>query len=239
MPYLNLDPNYFDHPKTRRLIGILGVNAEIYPLRLWAYCAKIHPKDGAMRGYSTGEVEAVMGWVGTPKVAVRAMTQVGYLVHTKRGYNCVDWLQHQGHLDAFSRRSASANKIRWDMVRQGLPVGVQKGKLRNPPTVPSVPSVPTIPTIPTVPGQGQQTVDLSGQFKTAVKALADKKARAAKTDHLLALKWSVSGDHNGKRVQDLPADYCEWALTNLSKIGQEYRDALMVRVEQKNEEAIR
>lgn len=236
MPYLNLDLNYFDHPKTRRLLVLLGPSADVYPLRLWAYCGKIHAKDGELRGYSEAEIEAIIGWKGIRKEAVRALTKVGYLTHSKRGFACVDWHQHQGHLEAFSRRSATANKARWDMVRQGLPVGVQRRGIRTPPTVPSVPTVPTIPNLPTEPEQG--TVDLSGEFKKKLSEIADKKARAAKEDYLLGLKWTI-GDHNGKRIQDLPSDYCAWALSNLTKIGQDYKDALSVMVEQKAAEAIK
>lgn len=114
MPYLNLDPNYFDHPKTRRLAVILGPMSEVLPLRLWAYCAKIHPRDGVMKGYSADEVNAILGWRKPPEAAINALVKVGYLRRTETGFSCVDWRQHQGHLDAFSRRGKMAAKARWD-----------------------------------------------------------------------------------------------------------------------------
>lgn len=54
---------------------------------------------------------------------------------------------------------------------------------------------------------------------------------------LLSLLWKVTGDHYGKRVQDLPGDYAEWALNGgLTQIGPEYKAALKVRLSQKNGE---
>ena len=64
MAYLNLDPDYFNHPKTIRLIGLLGVGAAEYPIRLWCYCAKYHPVDGLLRGYSDVEIESAASWRG-------------------------------------------------------------------------------------------------------------------------------------------------------------------------------
>lgn len=149
MPYLNVDLNYFEHTKTRRLVGILGENADVLPLRLWAYCGKIHAKDGAMKSYSDLEIEGVIRWSGAPGEAIAALIAVGFIKQSDIGFYCVDWRQHQGHLEAFSRRGSVANKIRWDMVRKGVPVGVQKHALRSPPTY--------LPTIPTEPARQQKT----------------------------------------------------------------------------------
>jgi hypothetical protein len=134
MPYLNLDPNYPDHPKTVRLISVLGDTADAYPIRLWAYCARIHPKDGALRGYSDSEIEAIMRWKGTSGEAVRAMTALGFLKRTKRGYFCTDWLQHQGHLEAFSRRARAAAEARWSSNASSMRQAVPKAKSSNAPT---------------------------------------------------------------------------------------------------------
>lgn len=145
MPYLNLDPNYFDHPKTRRLVASLGPGADVLPIRLWAYCARYHPNDGRMKGYTIPEVESIMGWTGEPGSAIKSMGRVGFILGHKSGFQCIDWLQHQGHLAAFSRRGKAANKVRWDKVRAGIPVGVHKSSLSDPPyhTIPAIPSIPS------------------------------------------------------------------------------------------------
>jgi hypothetical protein len=206
MPYLNLDPNYFEHPKTVRLMAWLGETADVFPIRLWAYCAKIHPADGTLKGYSEVEVEAVIKWRGDTGKAVKALMAVGYLKRVPKGFQCVDWKQHEGHLEAFSRRAKAAADARWSKYASSTP----KAELSNTPTVPSV---PTVPTKPTVPGNGRTVDDSEGR--------------------LLKLPWRVRGEHYGRPVQDLSVEYCEWAINGLREIGPEYKLALQCRINQK------
>jgi hypothetical protein len=155
MPYLNLDLNYFDHPKTRRLIGILGPLSDILPLRLWAYCAKIHPSDGVLKGYSDQEIHGVIGADNDAHTSpmgsftvTDALVRVGFLKRIKNGAACVDWLQHQGHLEAFSRRGKENARKRWDRVASSNATSIAssnaKNKSGNAPTY-----LPTKPTNPT------------------------------------------------------------------------------------------
>lgn len=72
MTNLNLDPDYFDHPKTNRLIGLLGRGAEGLPIKLWCFCAKYRAKDGNLIGYSPQEIELAVKWWGKPGEAVDA-----------------------------------------------------------------------------------------------------------------------------------------------------------------------
>lgn len=143
MPYLNLDFNYLDHPKTKRLISRLGNTADVLPVRLWLYCAKIHPSDGYLKGYKKKEIESLIGWLGPENEAIDALIEFGFMEESKNGFKCVDWVQHQGHIISFSIRGKAANKIRWDRVRKGVQQGVQKRELRNPPTIPTIPTIPT------------------------------------------------------------------------------------------------
>ena len=120
MPYLNLDPDYFSHPKTTRLTGLLGPDAAVYPIRLWAYCAKYHPTDGRFPGYSLAEIDSVIGWFGEPEKAATALIKVGFLEGVLVGettiYACHDWSDHQGHIKAFKERSIKANRKRWNKI---------------------------------------------------------------------------------------------------------------------------
>jgi hypothetical protein len=116
--YLNLDPDYFTHPKTVRLAGLLGPGADILPIRLWAYCAKHHPVVGALNGYSARELEAVIGWQGPPGKAVEGLVKVGFLKNQPEGYLIHDWKDHEGHIVAFTKRAKHANKIRWEKLRR-------------------------------------------------------------------------------------------------------------------------
>jgi hypothetical protein len=118
MPYLNLDLDYFSHPKTIRLVCLLGRGAEVMPIKLWNYCGKFHTEDGMLAGYSTQEIETILGWWGLKGQALEVMEDVGFIRKNGNGWEVVDWLKHQGHLAAFKARSIKANKKRWADYRR-------------------------------------------------------------------------------------------------------------------------
>lgn len=113
MHCINLDLNYFDHPKTIRLTGLLGKGSEVLPIRLWCYCGKYHCESGKLSGYSAQEVEAAVFWWGKSGSMIEAMCKVGYLVKCDDGYEIKDWEEYQGHLKMFKDRSKKANNARW------------------------------------------------------------------------------------------------------------------------------
>lgn len=113
MPYLNLDVDFFDHPKTRRLIGLLGKGSEAVPLRVWAYVGKYHAADGKLADYSAQEIETIVGWWGTAGRMVDALIQVGFLHQVDGGYQVHDWLEHEGHIVVFQKRARTAAQARW------------------------------------------------------------------------------------------------------------------------------
>lgn len=123
MPSLNLDPGYFDHPKTVRLLMIAGRGSAEFPIRLWAYCARYHRKDGVLTGYAPDFIEATLGWRGRPGLLVQAMLdcgrhigKAGFLEQTLDGYKVHDWEEHQGHLEVYHQRARTAAR-----KRHGLP----------------------------------------------------------------------------------------------------------------------
>lgn len=118
MPYLNLDLDYFSHPKTNRLIGLLGRGSEAFPLRLWCYCGKYHTGDGRLSDYSVQEIESVLGWCGESGKLVQALLKVGFLHKDTTGYYVHDWLEHEGHLGALKEKAKNAAKARWDKYKQ-------------------------------------------------------------------------------------------------------------------------
>lgn len=232
MPSINLDINYFDHYKTRRLIGILGPDADVLPIRLWAYCGRIHGKNGELRGYSAAEIAAVIRWTGEPHKAVRAMINVGFLVRTKRGYACHDWHQHEGHLEAFSRRAKTAAEARWSKFRNDDATSIAKRKSSSAPTVRTVPSLPTKPT----ETEEGRPVDFSEAVKTSISDAARKRSDALRQIRLLDLRMPF-GERKGLPISDLEPDYCQWLIDNKPGIGAELRDALSLRVRVKRDES--
>jgi hypothetical protein len=136
MPTLNLDPDFFDHPKARRLAGILGPCGEVWAIRLWAYCTKYHWRDGIMAGYSAEELESVIGWHGEQGKCTAALVRVGVLValledrltdapsnassnasSNARGYAVHEWVEHQGHIAIYHDKAKTASESRWVKLR--------------------------------------------------------------------------------------------------------------------------
>ncbi len=116
MASLNLALDYFDHPKTKRLIRLLGKGSEVLPLKVWVYTARYFPKDGRLTGISTQEIEAECRWWGTESEMVRVMLMPDVLFLELDGTTLVvhDWIEHEGHLSVYKERAKKAAKVRWD-----------------------------------------------------------------------------------------------------------------------------
>ena len=118
MPYLNLDLDYHDHPKTKRLVGLLGRGAEALPIKLWCYCGKYHADDGKLTGYSAQEIESICAWWGQKGEMIEAFVKVNFLHPTEDGFQVHEWKEHQGHLGVFKERASAAAKARWEKYRR-------------------------------------------------------------------------------------------------------------------------
>lgn len=112
----NVDLDYFTHPKTQRLVGLLGKGAEVLPLRLWAYCGKYHSEFGSMPDYGVKEIESVIGWEGNPGDAVAALLKVKYLEKNGEEFRVHDWVEYQGHIHAYKVRGKNAAMKKWNAI---------------------------------------------------------------------------------------------------------------------------
>jgi len=159
VPYLNVDLNFREHPKTKRLAGLLGPGSESLPLWLWLYVGRIHPGTGRLEGYEDAEIEAIVGWSGTAGDFVKAMKKVEWLepLKDRTGYKIPDWLEHQGHLVAFKKRGKKAAKARWSKAclkhNSSNAQAMQTAEPSNAPTNYTVPTKLN-QTTPTNPPQG-------------------------------------------------------------------------------------
>src|SRR5579884_4321260 len=108
MPSLNLDLDYFDHPKTKRLVGLLGRGTEVLPIRLWCYCGKYHAKDGRLAGHAAQEIESLVGWWGKPGRFIDALVKVGFAEWQDNALVIHDWIEHAGHIEAYRQRASAA-----------------------------------------------------------------------------------------------------------------------------------
>ncbi len=116
MPYLNIDLNFFQHPKTIRLEGELGGHrAPLIPIKLWAHVGKFHSEDGFLRGYSPAAVAKAIGYDSSKAVQlVDALIHAGFITRKKDGFQVHDWHEHNGHLTLFRERARNAAKARWN-----------------------------------------------------------------------------------------------------------------------------
>lgn len=117
MAYLNLDLDYFDHPKTKRLVGLLGRGSDGLPIRLWCYCGKYHAENGDLTGYLAQDLESLIGWWGQPGKAVEALIKFGFLDQTATGFKVHDWEDINGHIAAFKARAQAGAKEKWRRVK--------------------------------------------------------------------------------------------------------------------------
>ncbi len=109
-----LDVDYIDHPKTLRLLAALGKLADVYPLRLWCWCAK-YAKDGVVRG-GVQELEKAVRWTGEAGKCHKAMVDAGFL--NRDGKTVHDWQIHAGRkIKQYERKKA----LQREKYNQGEP----------------------------------------------------------------------------------------------------------------------
>lgn len=120
MAYLNVDLDYFDHPKTIKLIGLLGPGTAEIPIRLWCRTGKFHSKDGCLDGFTDQAIEVFVGWHGKPGQCVDALVKTGFLEKLENTYLVVDWREHNGHLWTLKKRNKKVAQNRWKRLRQNV-----------------------------------------------------------------------------------------------------------------------
>lgn len=117
MPSLNVDLDFFDHPKVKRLRALAGPQAEVFIMRLWAYAGKYHAADGILKDHGAAEIEALVNWTGNPGVMLEALLKVGFIILEEGQYKIKDWLEHEGHLAVYRERGRIAAESRWGKRR--------------------------------------------------------------------------------------------------------------------------
>jgi len=190
MPYLNLDPDYFDHPKTRRLKSLLDSCADVYPIRLWAYVAKYHCEDADLGDYAEAELAGIMGYAGDPSIIVTAMLRVGFLVKDGAGRTHVkDWAAHEGHIAAYRRRAIVANNSRWGkLAGNNAPSNATSISKESPNQPTNQPYQPT----------KTDTVKIGGvEQGPAIPADQDKPQKPGSKGNQRPRKSSAAGDNPG------------------------------------------
>lgn len=209
MPYLNLDLDYFSHPKIVRLTAKIGVEHVAIPIRLWCYVAKYHCEDGMLKGYSKHELEMSLGWTGKSEHLVDALCEIGLLEKIASGFKIHDWKEHAGHLSAFKKRAKTAAKKRWNRYASSI----AKTVITNAPNLPNH----TIPTIPTRPKKKSDRADRLDRLETFV--VSDETRTWARNHHGVEIPEHVVKEFK-EYWRDKKTLRTDWDTTFRSRIDQ-------------------
>ena len=95
MTDIRLDVEFFDHPKTRKLIRRTGLEGVIALQRLWMWCAKNRP-DGNLSGMDMEDIALAAHWDGeeSEENFVQALVALHWIDETPDGYVLHDWQEH-------------------------------------------------------------------------------------------------------------------------------------------------
>lgn len=93
--YIQLDLDYWDHPKTIDLVTAMGPGAEAYPLRLWTWAAK-YEITGNFK--SEAAVERACRWTGEAGSLCRKLVLCGFLdlLQGGGGFQIHNWNRRTG-----------------------------------------------------------------------------------------------------------------------------------------------
>jgi hypothetical protein len=127
-----VDVDYFDHPKTLQLIALVGnKEADIFPLRLWKWCAKYAPK-GVVRG-GAAAIETACKWRGTPGRLHKALIEAGFV--DEDGITVHDWMKGIGRAILIYERKKQKQREKYDREKGILPEESGKTDGSIPPTL--------------------------------------------------------------------------------------------------------
>jgi hypothetical protein len=88
-----VDVDYFNHPKTLRLMSILGrPEADVYPLRLWRWAVS-YASDGQLP-HDPRQIEVSIGWRGKPGRLYAALVEAGFIESDT--FTLYSWMDHIG-----------------------------------------------------------------------------------------------------------------------------------------------
>jgi len=118
MQYVNIDVDFFNHPKTVRLCTELGGHrSEVLPVKLWAHVAKYHSEDAFLKDYSPAAIAKILGWKEDAEKLVQALLNCGFIEQKRGGFKVHDFNEHNGHLALYKERGRIAAAARWSKYK--------------------------------------------------------------------------------------------------------------------------
>lgn len=106
--FCQLDEHYFEHPKIQGLKKDIGDTADVYPIRLWAFCLR-YAKTGILK--SPEYIELACGWTGEKGKLLQALQK--YCFVEDDGCTVHDWQDHTGGgIERYENRKQEAKAAR-------------------------------------------------------------------------------------------------------------------------------
>lgn len=147
-----IDLDYFDHPKTLRLMEVLKrPEADVYPIRLWRWAAK-YARAGVIPT-DVSVMERGVRWKGKSGLLHAAMVEVGFI--EKDGLTIHDWNQYVGRAIHIYEIKKRKQRERYDKREGILPEEFRKNDGRSPEEfrgnsgdIPPTPDAPDAPDAP-------------------------------------------------------------------------------------------
>lgn len=112
---IRLSTGFYSHPKTIKLIRIVGAEGVLCLQRLWIWSAQ-NRADGNLAGFEDEDIEIAACWSGACGEFVQALAKLRFLDGDTGAYALHGWDEHQGYVTQEAERIARAKKAantRW------------------------------------------------------------------------------------------------------------------------------
>lgn len=112
---IRLSTGFYSHPKTIKLMRIVGAEGVLCLQRLWIWSAQ-NRADGNLAGFEDEDIEIAACWSGACGEFVQALAKLRFLDGDTGAYALHGWDEHQGYVTQEAERIARAKKAantRW------------------------------------------------------------------------------------------------------------------------------
>lgn len=203
MPWIESHTVLLRHRKVIELAADLKIR-KAYAMghlhALW-HSAIEQQENGDLSAWSDAMIANAADYSGDPKRLVHSLKRRGWLERNRRLH---DWWDYAG---PFLRSKYKRNPEKWERVRS-LYVTVTSPSNRPHRTEPNLTNTDRTGMADLSAENGRP----SGPSKSEIVELA-----------ILSKPWHFKGDHHMKKTGDLPPDYCQWAIRNMTKLSAEER----------------
>jgi hypothetical protein len=112
---IRLSVDFFEHPKTIKLIRVMGLEGVVCLQRLWCFAGKYRP-EGVFTDMDALDIEIAAKWTGSPGDFIQGMIKLRWLDLTDDVYSLHDWSDHNGfaiHAREREIQARNAAEKRW------------------------------------------------------------------------------------------------------------------------------